>query len=108
MFNYTGERCLGGSPPLETIFVYSSVCQEQHIGNMSGNLLKTVPVTAEHSKRQCERYSTQTYVRIRPSTLDSIDIQLRDKTGAEAHFDGNNTLVVLQLHMRKRRESGWC
>jgi hypothetical protein len=108
LFNYDGERCLGGFPLLETIFVYSSVCQEQHIGNMSGNLLKTVGVTADHAKRQCERYSTPTYVRIRPSTLYSIDIQLRDKTGAEAQFDGNSTLVVLQLHLRKRRENGWC
>jgi hypothetical protein len=107
MFNYVGERLLGGFPPLETIFVYSSVCTEQHIGNQTGNLLKTVGVTAEHSKRQCERYSAPIYVRLRPSTLDSIDIQLRDKTGSEVIFDGSSTLVVLQLHVRKCRENGW-
>lgn len=108
MFNYVGERLLGGFPPLETIFVYSSVCTEQHIGNQTGNLLKTVGVTVEHSKRQCERYSSPTYVRLRPSILDSIDVQLRDKTGSEVLFEGNSTLVVLQLHVRKRRENvGW-
>ncbi len=96
-----------GFPALEVMFVYSSVCEEQHIGDQTGNLLKAVPVTVERDKRQCERYSPPTYVRLRPSTLDSIDIQLLDKTGSEVPFGDVSSLVVLQLHVRKR-PSGWC
>jgi hypothetical protein len=91
-----------GFPALEVMFVYSSVCEEQHIGEHTGNLLKAVPVTVERGKRQCERYSPPTYVRLRPSTLDSIDIQLLDKTGTEVPFGDLSSLVVLQLHVRKR------
>ena len=110
MFDADAIRCSGGFPSLETIFVYSSVCEEQHIGDQVGNLLKTIPVTEDLGKRQCERYSTPTYVRLRPSTLESIDIELRDKTGAEVGFDDLHTMVVMQLHVRKRRTSsmGWC
>ncbi len=91
-----------GFPALEVMFVYSSVCEEQHIGDHAGNLLRTVAVTVERGKRQCERYSPPTYVRLRPSTLNSIDIQLSDKTGAEVSFGDLSSLVVLQLHVRKR------
>jgi hypothetical protein len=89
------------------MFVYSSVCEEQHIGDHAGNLLRTVAVTVERGKRQCERYSPPTYVRLRPSTLDSIDIQLLDKTGTEVPFENGISLVVMQLHVRKR-QLGWC
>ena len=102
-----------GFPALEVMFVYSSVCEEQHIGDQMGNLLRTVPVTVEHGKRQCERYSPPTYTRLRPSTLDCVDIQLLDKTGVEVAFGNDSSVVVLQLHVRKRRASlasqpGWC
>jgi hypothetical protein len=109
VFHEGWSRILGGFPTLEVMFVYSSVCEEQHIGDQTGNLLKAVPVTVEHGKRQCERYSPATYVRLRPSTLSSIDIQLLDKTGSEIAFADVNTIVVLQLHVRKRRSHlGWC
>jgi hypothetical protein len=102
MFNPGWYRIQGGFPALEVMFVYSSVCEEQHIGDHAGNLLRTVAVTVERGKRQCERYSPPTYVRLRPSTLNSIDIQLSDKTGAEVSFGDLSSLVVLQLHVRKR------
>lgn len=104
----TPLRIAGGFPDLEVMFVYSSVCEEQHIGDQVGNLLKTVPVTVEHGKRQCERYSPPTYTRLRPSTLYCVDIQLLDKTGAEVDFSDANSVNVLQLHVRKRRAAGWC
>jgi len=98
-----------GFSPLEVMFVYSSVCEEQHIGDQVGNLLKTVPVTVEQGKRQCERYSPPTYTRLRPSTLQCVDIQLLDKTGEEVAFSNDSSVVVLQLHVRKRRPAtGWC
>lgn len=110
MFAELSERAVGGFPPLEVMFVYSSVCEEQHIGDQSGNLLKTVAMTVEPGKRQCERYSPPTYSRLRPSTLDCIDIMLLDKTGAEVNFVDENTVVVVQLHVRKRRpvQHGWA
>lgn len=111
MFNDdSGTSIQGGFPSLEVMFVYSSVCEEQHIGDQVGNLLKTVPVTVEPGKRQCERYSPTTYSRLRPSTLDCVDIQLLDKTGAEVAFGDLCSIAVLQLHVRKRRTSavGWC
>ncbi len=107
MFDEGVYRLQGGFPSLEVMFVYSSVCEEQHIGDQAGNLLKAVPVTVEHGKRQCERYSPATYVRLRPSTLDSIDIQLLDKTGAEVSFSDGSSVVVMLLHVRKRRPPGW-
>jgi len=99
MFDYVGDRTSSGFPSTQTIFVYSSVCAEHHVRYHSCNLLRAVPVTAERGKRQCERYSTPTYVKLRPSTLDSIDIQLCDETGAELK---QNISPVMLLHVRRK------
>ena len=65
-------------------------------------------MTVERGKRQCERYSPATYARLSPGTLASIDVQILDMTGAEVPFADVNSVVVMQLHVRKRRSAlGW-
>jgi hypothetical protein len=111
-FGIATERQLGGFHGMQTMYVYSNVVEEQLIGDQVGNLLNVVPVTVPQGGRQCERYTTPRYCRIRPNTLTSIDIELRDGYGNEVEFSDTKSFVVVSLHVRKRSQSartlGWC
>jgi hypothetical protein len=111
-FGVATERQLGGFLGMQTMYVYSGVAEEQLIGDQVGNLLNVVPVTVPQGGRQCERYTTPRYCRIRPNTLTSIDIELRDGYGNEVEFSDTKSFVVVSLHVRKRSQSartlGWC
>jgi hypothetical protein len=100
-----------GFADIETVFVYTDVCEEQVIGSHVANLLKAVPVTARRGERQGKDYERPTYVRVKPMNLRSIEIKLCDLTGTELQIWNPNSLVTVVLHFRKRRghesEVGW-
>ncbi len=100
--------CVNGFAELETIYVYADICEEQVIGSARGNLLKIVPVTVGKGERQCNEYARPQYVRVKPTYLKSILIELRDLTGTVIEIWNQNSMVIVQLHFRRRKKEGWC
>jgi hypothetical protein len=102
-----------GFPSLETIFVYSDICEEQVIGDQRGQLLKLVPVTVKKGERQCNEYPRPTYVQVMPTSLPNIEISIHDRTGREVQIWDENSFVTTVLHFRRRKvssaaDAGWC
>ena len=102
-----------GFPSLETIFVYSDICEEQVIGSQKGQLLKLVPVTVKKGERQCNEYPRPSYVQVTPTSLPSIEISIHDRTGQQVQIWDENSFVTVVLHLRRRKASsaadaGWC
>jgi hypothetical protein len=112
MFNQSSIPRSNGFPSLETIFVYTDVCEEQVIGSQRGQLLKLVPVTAKKGERQCNEYPRPSYVPVVPTSLRNIEVSLNDLTGKEVQIWDENSIVTIVLHFRRRKgyaaEGGWC
>jgi hypothetical protein len=99
--------CVNGFAELETIYVYADICEEQVIGSLRGNLLRIVPVTVRKGVRQCNEYERPQYVRVKPTYLKNILIELRDLTGKVIEIWNQNSMVIVQLHFRRRKREGW-
>ncbi len=108
---YTVPR-KNGFNNIETIFVYSDVCEEQLVGSQRAQMLKLVPVTVQKGERQCNEYPRPAYVPVVPTTLGNIEISLCDRTGEVIQIWDPNSLVTIVLHFRKRKgyaeAGGWC
>lgn len=108
---YTVPR-RNGFANIETIFVYSDVCEEQLVGSQRAQVLKLVPVTVQKGERQCNEYPRPAYVPVVPTSLGNIEVSLCDLTGEEIQIWEPNSLVTIVLHFRKRKghaaEGGWC
>lgn len=92
-----------GFTNIEDICVYSDVCEEQIIGSKVGKLLKLVPVRVGKGKRQYSVYERPAYVRVSPTSLENIEIQLCDLAGNEIQNWKQNSLVTVVLHFRRCR-----
>jgi hypothetical protein len=89
---------------VETVFLYSNICEQQHMGDHTGNILKLMPVTAKKNERQCNEFDNPSYVRVKPGTLRTISMRLCDKDGHDLRFDEGRTFTVVQLHFRKHTQ----
>jgi len=85
-----------GSP--EQIFVYADFVQPQIVGNTAAPLLRTVNSSTGHNPTYglCSHILTKPYyVPVSKRSLDTVEINLRDKTGEHSSFaTGSSTVVV--------------
>lgn len=103
---YTVPR-KNGFANIETIFVYSDVCEEQLVGTQRAQILKLVPVTVSKGERQCNEYPRPAYVPVVPTKLRNIEMLICDSTGNEIKIWDPNSLVTVVLHFRKQHNGGW-
>ena len=83
------------------MYVYSSVVDFSHIGNIYSQILRVVPLNPINENHESIRinYSAPHYKKLRSNTINSIDIILANEIGEEIKFKQGNTIVV--LHFRK-------
>jgi hypothetical protein len=94
------------SPPdvieIGELFVYTDIITHQFIGDTKAKVLRVVAVETalKSSKKHFSKlYDTPHYVPLERNNIETIKINIRDKTGNTIRFA--NGAVIVKLHFRK-------
>lgn len=84
-----------------SLFIYSDIATSQIVGNVSVPLLRIVRIEGKDGDIVSKQYETPQYVALERNFFSSIEVDIRDDTGAGVSFQRGK--VVVTLHFRKRR-----
>ena len=87
----------------DTIYVYSSLVEDQHVGNTMAPLLMHVPVSRKMMKDSVVVKTPQhiKYMGLRHGTADTIQVYIMDDAGHPVPFQRGKAIVT--LHFRQSR-----
>lgn len=94
-----GEFHATTSGGLNTLYIYTDIIKEQHVGGINAPLLRIINL---NRKTNNEEYSSRTFDRLyfaplKKSEIDSINIRIYDDTGELVHFEYGKVVVFLQF-----------
>ena len=106
-----GQRLLGSGEhpaefvadvrPVQHIFVYTDIIDDQIVGDKKVPLLRTVKVTRNYGDVIMEYFNTPHYIPLKQKFIDTITISLRDDIGEKIKFTRGR--VILKVHFKRRR-----
>ena len=82
------------------MLVYTDMVGDTVIGNVTALLLAVLPLPAKNSPAKFTPVQLA-YHRLRVQHLMDISIKLADLNGKDIDFDGNETIVLIELHFRR-------
>ena len=83
-----------------SMLVYTDMVTDTVIGDVTAPLLAVLPLPAKNSPAQFTP-AQLAYHRVRVQHLTDISIKLADLNGKDIDFDGNETIVLIELHFRR-------
>lgn len=86
--------------PVQHLFVYTDIIEEQIVGDRKVPLLRTVKVTGKYGDVIMETFNTPHYIPLKQKFIDTITISLRDDIGGKVKFTRGR--VILKLHFKRR------
>ena len=87
--------------PLDSLYVYCDVVEPRVVGDSLTPLLRIVPVEGEHGEIVTRIYNNVHYVRVQRKTFQTLEVNIRDRTGKKVPFE-RGTLNVT-LHFRRSK-----
>ena len=96
----TGEAPMDLNATLpKALFIYSDIVEPQVVGDVSAPLLRIVGVEHEQFNRTVvQTYSPPHYVSVLKRQFETIEMDIRDDTGARIPFQSGR--VIVKLHFR--------
>ena len=88
--------------PVDSLFVYCDVLEHRVVGDSQVPLLRIVPVEGSHGELVTRIYENVHYVRLQRKTFQTIEINIRDRTGINVPFEAGTLNVTLHFRQRKR------
>ena len=86
--------------PPGSMLVYTDMVTDTVIGDVTASLHAVLLLPAKHSPAKFT--PTQlAYHRVRVQHLTDVSIKLDDLNGKDIDFDGNETIVLIELHFRR-------
>ena len=85
---------------ISALFIYCNIIDYQFIGNTYAPLLRTILVNENsdnYGKYIDHIFSKPHYITVSVNTIDTIEINIRDDTGAPIHFEAGKILVKLHF-----------
>ena len=82
------------------LYVYCSVVEPQIVGDVYAPLLRTVAAEQKRGQYVIKAYGKPHYVRINTKEIHTIEINIKDDTGADVSFTFGK--VICKLHFRQR------
>ena len=82
-----------------SLYIYCDAIEDVMVGDVRAKLLRTVPVTGEHSGYVTASFTKIYYHPVRLGYISSIEVKICDDTGEKIMFGTTKTVVV--LHFRK-------
>ena len=100
--NRGAVKYIGTFPPhyqsnADFLYIYSSICEESHINNERGNILRIIPIQSHFGEMIVENFEKPMYVNVNTSRLHQIFLEIRDCNGEllKPHF--GNTVCILHF-----------
>ena len=86
---------------IKALFIYSDICEKQHVGDSMSQLLRTVCVENNHKFGDYinATFTQPHYVPVNKNTFQTIELQICDDTGANVLFSSGK--IIAKLHFRK-------
>ena len=99
----TKKIIFAGCPPafdrvINTMYVYTDLIKDTIVGDIEAKLLRTVPIIGEYNQYVTQEFENIYYHPIEKQFINSIEIDIRDDTGAKIDF--RDTEVHLVFHLR--------
>ena len=86
--------------PPGSILVYTDMVTDTVIGDVTAPLIAVLPLPAKNSPAKFTPVQLA-YHRVMVQHLTDISIKLADLNGKDINFDGNETIVWIELHFRR-------
>ena len=86
--------------PPGSMLVYTDMVTDTVIGEVTAPLLAILPLPAKNISAKFTP-AQHAYNRVRVQHLTDISIKLADLNGKDIDFDGNETIVLIELHFRR-------
>ena len=86
--------------PPGSMLVNMDMVTDTVIGDVTASLLAILPLPAKNSPAKFTPVQLA-YHRVRIQHLTDISIMLADLNGKDINFDGNETIVLIDLHFRR-------
>ena len=83
--------------PSGSMLLYTDMITDTVIGNVTAPLLAVIPLPTKNSPAKFTPVQLA-YHRVRVQHLTDISIKLADLNGKVIYFDGNETIVLIELH----------
>jgi hypothetical protein len=84
---------------VHSLYVYSDIVDEQHVGNESTRLMDIVPVQGAPGQRMHYEFDPINYLPVGRNFIETINIIIKDGSGGEVLFpDDDVENVVCRLH----------
>jgi hypothetical protein len=81
------------------LYCYSDIVEFQYVGDTRAQLLRIVPVSGRTGQVVYHHFDSPIYLKVTRSVIQSIEVEIRQDTGALVEFSYGK--VVLVLHFRK-------
>ena len=83
-----------------SMLVYTNMVTDTVIGDVTAPLLAVLPLSAKNSPAKFTPVQLA-YHRVRVQHLTEISIKLADLNGKDIDFDGNDTIILIELNFRR-------
>ena len=93
--------------PVDSLYVYCDVVEPRVVGDKQVPLLRIVPVEGDHGQLMTRIYENVHYVRLQQKSFQTIEIDIRDRTGNMVPFEQGTLNVTLHFRQRKRLSTLW-
>lgn len=100
--NYTKTTEVVDMDPVDSLYVYCDVVEPRVVGDSRVSLLRIVPAEGLHGELVTRTYENVHYVRLQRKTFQTIEINIRDRTGNTVPFEQGTLNVTLHFRQRKR------
>ena len=87
---------------LDSLYVYCDVVEPRVVGDSLTPLLRIVPVEGEHGELVTRIYTNVHYVRVQRKTFQTLEVNIRDRTGKKVPFERGTLNVTLHFRRSKR------
>lgn len=87
--------------PYEVLYIYSDVAVNQSVGDVKAPLLRVVPIQSHYGEYASIHYDRPHFIPISRSTIDTIEMNIRDDTGDLISFESGRVIVTLVFRRKK-------
>ena len=93
--------------PVDSLYVYCDVVEPRVVGDSQVPLLRIVPAEGDHGQLVTRIYENVHYVRLQRKSFQTIEINIRDRTGNIVPFEQGTLNVTLHFRQRKHLSTLW-
>ena len=98
----TGEYYASKNGGLNTLYIYTDIIKEKIVGGIHSPLLRVINLGQKENNEDSTSLTMDRlfYCAMKRSSIDNINIQLRDDTGDLVHFQFWKVVVVLEFRLK--------